>query len=83
MLAAASHVYTDLRRTEQFLRSYTDWVSTIFIKPAGLSQDVSRGHRLTLNEQESFISYLDLSAGMIKAAENKEGRYGRNVGVVN
>jgi hypothetical protein len=84
MLAAASHVYEDLRLTEVFLRSHADWISTIFIKPAGLSLDVSRGHRLTLDEEESFISYLDLSAGMIEAAGDEEGRYdGRNVGVVN
>ncbi|PCG96057.1 AMP-dependent synthetase/ligase [Penicillium occitanis (nom. inval.)] len=73
MLAAASHVYEDLRLTEVFLRSHSNWVSTIFIKPAGLSVDVSRGHRLTLDEEESFISYLDLSAGMIEAAEDEEG----------
>lgn len=84
MLAAASHVYADLRLTEDFLRSHEDWVSSIFIKPAGLSPDISRGHRLTLDEEESFISYLDLSAGMIEAAADEEGRYdGRNVGVVN
>jgi NAD(P)H-binding len=84
MLAAASHVYADLQRSEEFLRSHADWVSTIFIKPAGLSPDISRGHRLTLDEEESFISYLDLSAGMIEAADDEEGRYdGRNVGVVN
>ncbi|MCJ1400486.1 Oxidoreductase AgnL4 [Xylographa trunciseda] len=84
MLAAASHVYADLQRSEAYLRSHSDWVSAIFIKPAGLSPDVSRGHRLTLDEEESFISYLDLSAGMIEAADDKEGRYdGRNVGVVN
>ena len=84
MLAAASHVYEDLRRTEAILRAEADWLSTVFIKPAGLSLDVSRGHRLTLDEEESFISYLDLAAGMIEAADDEEGRYdGRNVGVVN
>ena len=84
MLAAASHVYADLRKAEAFLRSHDSWVSTIFIKPAGLSPDVSRGHRLTLDEEESFVSYLDLSAGMIEAADDAEGRYdGRNVAVVN
>lgn len=84
MLAAASHVYADLQRTEEYLRSHSDWASTIFIKPAGLSPDVSRGHRLSLDEEESFISYLDLSAGMIEAADDQEGRYdGRNVSVVN
>ncbi|KAK8050747.1 NAD-dependent epimerase/dehydratase [Apiospora phragmitis] len=84
MLAAASHVYEDLRRTEVFLRSQADWLNTIFIKPAGLSVDTPRGHRLTLDEEESFISYMDLAAGMIEAAQDEEGRYdGRNLGVVN
>ncbi|KAH8589382.1 putative NAD-dependent epimerase/dehydratase [Bisporella sp. PMI_857] len=84
MLTAASNVYRDLILTEEFLRSQSSWISTIFIKPAGLSPDISRGHRLTLDEEESFISYLDLSAGMIEAADDEEGRYdGRNVGVVN
>ncbi|KAI1113090.1 putative NAD-dependent epimerase/dehydratase [Nemania sp. NC0429] len=84
MLTAASHVYHDLELAEQFLRSQSDWVSTIFIKPAGLSVDIQRGHRLTLDEEESFISYADLSAGMLEAAEDQEDRYdGRNVGVVN
>jgi hypothetical protein len=84
MLAAASHVYEDLRLAEKMLRSHSSWLSTIFIKPAGLSPDISRGHRLTLDEEESFISYLDLSAGMIEAAQDPEGRFdGRNVGVVN
>lgn len=82
--ASASNVYADLQRTEHFLRSHADWLSTIFIKPAGLSPDIARGHRLTLDEEESFISYLDLSAGMIEAANDDEGRYdGRSVGVVN
>ena len=84
MLAAASHVYADLRRTEEYLRSHDDWISTIFIKPGGLSPDISRGHQLSLDEEESFISYLDLSAAMIEAADDGEGRYdGRNVGVLN
>lgn len=84
LLASASHVYEDLRGTEAMLRSHEDWISVIFVKPAGLSPDVARGHRLTLDEQESFISYLDLAAGMIEVADDEEGRYdGRNVGVVN
>lgn len=84
MLTAASHVYHDLRLAEEFLRSRSDWVSTIFIKPGGLSVDISRGHCLTLDEEESFISYLDLSAAMIEAVQDEEGRFdGRNVGVVN
>lgn len=84
LLASASHVYEDLRRTEALLQSHEDWLSAIFVKPAGLSPDVARGHRLTLDEQESLISYLDLAAGMVQAADDEDGRYvGRNIGVVN
>ncbi|KAK3370058.1 putative NAD-dependent epimerase/dehydratase [Podospora didyma] len=84
MLTAASNVYADLRVAETLLRSHASWVDTIFIKPGGLSVDEARGHRLTLDEEDSFLSYLDLSAGMIEAVQDEEGRYdGRNVGVVN
>jgi putative NADH-flavin reductase len=84
LLTSASHVYEDLRRTEAFLRSQEDWFSTIFMKPGGLSVDIQRGHRLNLDEDESFISYLDLSAAMIEAANDPEGRFDmKNVSVVN
>ena len=81
---SASHVYEDLRRAEAFLRGERDWVQTIFIKPGGLSVDVQRGHELNLDHDESFVSYLDLAAGMIEAADEPEGRFDqKNVCVVN
>lgn len=84
MKTAASHVYRDLIATEQMLRAEQDWLTTIFIKPGGLSADVQRGHKLTLDDQESFISYLDLGAAMIEAVDNPDGFYDmRNVGVLN
>lgn len=84
MLTAASHVYRDLRLAEEYLRRQEDWVTTIYIKPGGLSLDIQRGHQLSLEEEESFISYLDLSAAMIEAANDEQGQYdGRNVAVVN
>lgn len=84
MLAAASYVYKDLRLAKKLMRSQFTWLCSVFIKPAGLSPNVSRGHWLTLDKEESFISYLDLSAGVIEAAQDPEGRYeGRKVGVVN
>ncbi|KAF2209152.1 hypothetical protein CERZMDRAFT_114104 [Cercospora zeae-maydis SCOH1-5] len=84
MLTAASHVYKDLELTEQFLRSQKDWVSTVFINPGGLSVDIQRGHKLNFDDEESFISYLDLAAAMIEAAEEKEGIYDmKNVSVTN
>jgi putative NADH-flavin reductase len=84
MLTAASNVYHDLRMAEKFLRAQEDWVSTIFIKPGGLSLDIQRGHKLSLDREESFISYLDLAAAMVEAADCKEGIYDmKNVSVVN
>ncbi|KAL8747705.1 MAG: hypothetical protein Q9190_000446 [Brigantiaea leucoxantha] len=84
MLTAASHVYDDLKNAEKFLRAQQDWVSTIFIKPGGLAVDKQRGHKLSLDEEESFISYLDLSAAMVEAADDKEDRYDvKNVSVNN
>ncbi|ROT34554.1 putative NAD-dependent epimerase/dehydratase [Sodiomyces alkalinus F11] len=84
MLTAASHVYRDLRLAEEYLRRQEDWVTTIYIKPGGLSLDIQRGHQLNFDEEESFISYLDLSAAMIEAADDEQGQYdNRNVSVVN
>lgn len=84
MLTAASHVYKDLEVTEEYLRAQSDWVSTVFIKPGGLSVDIQRGHKLNFDDEESFISYLDLAAAMIEAAEDREGIYDmKNVSVTN
>lgn len=83
IMRAASHVYQDLRVTEAFLRAQAHWLTTIFVKPAGLALDEAKGHRLTLDEEESFLSYADLSAGMIEAALDESGVYdGKSVGVV-
>ena len=79
---AASQVYEDLRVTEEILRAEEDWLSTVFIKPGGLSVDVQRGHALSLEEERSPLSYLDLAAGMIEAGDDPEGRWDmQNVGV--
>lgn len=84
MLRAASNVYEDLIRAERFLRTQEDWLSTIYIKPGGLSIDIQRGHKLTLDDEETFLSYLDLAAGMLEAANDPSNCWdGRNVGVVN
>ncbi|BCS19166.1 NAD(P)-dependent oxidoreductase [Aspergillus puulaauensis] len=84
MKTAASFVYADLVEAERMMRANESWIQSIFIKPAGLSVDVQRGHRLDFDEQESFISYLDLAAAMLEAADEETGVYlGRNVGVVN
>ena len=84
MLTAASHIYDDLRVAERLLRAQQDWVKTIFIKPGGLAVDKQRGDKLTLVEEESFISFLDLAAAMIEAADDQDGYYDmKNVSVNN
>lgn len=75
VLHANSNVYEDLRVQERLLRAEQEWLSSIFIKPGGLVNDRQRGHKLDLNQQETFVSYLDLAAGMVEAAEDPEGRY--------
>jgi putative NADH-flavin reductase len=81
---SAWHVYRDLELAEEFLRSHESWVSCVYIKPGGLSVDLQRGHRLTLDDEESFVSYLDIAASMIEAADDEEGKWeNKNVGVVN
>lgn len=80
LLASASRVYEDLRRTEAMLRLHADWLFVVFVKPA----DAARGHRLILDEEESSLGDMDLVAGMIAAVGDEKGQYrGRNVGVVN
>lgn len=36
---------------------------------------MQRGHKVDLHEQETFISYLDLAAGMIEAAKDSSNQY--------
>lgn len=82
MKRAASHVYDDLVKAEQLLREQKHWVTTIFIKPGGLSLDKPRGYQLSFDDQDSFISYSDLAAAMIEAGDEPSGKYDmRNVGV--
>ncbi|KFZ03031.1 hypothetical protein V502_11295 [Pseudogymnoascus sp. VKM F-4520 (FW-2644)] len=82
LLRSASQVYKDLELTEKLLRAQQDWLQTVFIKPGGLSVDVQRGHALSLVEETSPLSYFDLAAGMIEAADDSEGKWDmQNVGV--
>ncbi|KAJ9635108.1 hypothetical protein H2199_008594 [Coniosporium tulheliwenetii] len=81
---SAWHVYHDLELAEAFLRQHEDWAPCVYIKPGGLSVDVQRGHRLTLDEEESFVSYADIAAGMVEVADSGKGEWNnKNVGVVN
>lgn len=84
MIRAGSFVYDDLRLMEDYLRKQQDWVSTIFVKPGGLSVDAARGYRLDFDEHDSFIAYPDLAAAMLEAADDPTGRYDmKNISVCN
>jgi uncharacterized protein YbjT (DUF2867 family) len=84
LLRSASFVYNDLIETERILRAEAAWLTTIYIKPGALSVDAQRGHALSLTEENSPLSYLDLAAGMIEAVDDPDGHYDmRNVSVVN
>nr|UYO77181.1 NAD-dependent epimerase/dehydratase protein [Trichoderma calamagrostidis] len=81
---SASFVYGDLIRTERILRAEAAWLTTIYIKPGALSVDVQRGHALSLTDEDSPLSYLDLAAAMIEAVDDPNGRYDmRSISVVN
>jgi putative NADH-flavin reductase len=84
LLRSASHVYQDIISAERLLRAQEDWLTTIYVKPGALSVDIQRGHALSLTDEDSPLSYLDLAAAMIEAVDDEQGLYdGRNVSVVN
>jgi hypothetical protein len=81
---SAFHVYEDLRLGEEILRREEDWITTIYMKPGGLSVDVQLGHELSLDEDQTFVSYLDVAAGMIEACDDTKGQWDmKNVTVHN
>lgn len=83
LLTCASHVYADLAKAETYLRSQGSWISTTFVKPGGLAHDAQKGHELSTERQVTFLSFLDLAAGMVEIADAEgEGWDGRDVSVV-
>nr|UYO77211.1 NAD-dependent epimerase/dehydratase [Trichoderma crystalligenum] len=84
LLYSASFVYQDLIKTESIIRAEAEWLTAIYVKPGALSVDVQRGHALSLTDEDSPLSYLDLAAAMIEAVDDPDGRYDmRSVSVVN
>ncbi len=83
LFACASNVYKDLIQAEKYLRSKEDWISTTFIKPGGLVHDRQRGHELSTERQQTFLSFLDLAAGMVEVADTEGDKWDmRNVSVL-
>jgi hypothetical protein len=81
---SAFHVYEDLRLGEEMLRQEEDWITTVYMKPGGLSIDIQLGHKLSLDDDQTFVSYLDVAAGMIEACDDPNGQWDmKNVTVHN
>ncbi|KAI4148449.1 MAG: hypothetical protein L6R39_002797 [Caloplaca ligustica] len=76
-----SYVYTDLAHAEEYLKLHQKWLKVVFIQPGGLVEDKQHGHALSLEKQQTFLSYADLAAGMIEVAE-KGGYDWQGVAVV-
>ena len=70
-----SYIYEDLEYAEAYLELHKSWLNVTFIQPGGLVQDTQRGHAISLDRQQTFLSYLDLAAGMIEAANAGEDLY--------
>jgi putative NADH-flavin reductase len=75
LFKALYYLYTDLQKAQVYLESQDDWLSSTFIAPGGISHDVQRGHALSESEQQTFISFLDVAAGMIEVADEESGRW--------
>ena len=83
LFAANYYIYLDLIEAEKYLRAREDWITTVVMKPGGLSNDIRRGHVLSMESQQTFLSFLDLAAGMVEVAEEGEGKWdGKSVSVL-
>ncbi|KAI4189002.1 MAG: hypothetical protein L6R41_001756 [Letrouitia leprolyta] len=72
---AMSHAYADLRFAEENLLLHQSWLDVTFVRPPALTEDVQKGHELSVEKIASgFLSYLDLAAGMIEIAESGGGK---------
>ncbi|KAL8953832.1 MAG: hypothetical protein Q9222_000341 [Ikaeria aurantiellina] len=69
LLTAFSYIYTDLAHAQDYLKLHKEWLNVVLIQPGGLVEDKQHGHSLSTEKQQTFLSYVDLAAGMIEAAE--------------
>ncbi|KAF3004749.1 hypothetical protein E8E13_000304 [Curvularia kusanoi] len=82
MYAANFHIYEDLARAETFLRQHEGWLDMTFVMPGGLSHDVLHEQALDGERQQTFISFLDVAAGMVEVADADDKWQGKHVSVV-
>lgn len=67
---AFSYAYEDLALAEAYLRLHESWLNVTFVTPGGLVEDEQKGHVLSLDHSQTFLSYPDLAAAMIEIAES-------------
>ena len=67
---AFSYAYEDLELAEAYLRLHESWLNVTFVTPGGLVEDEQKGHVLSLDHSQTFLSYPDLAAAMIEIAES-------------
>ena len=67
---ALSYAYEDLALAEAYLRLHESWLNVTFVTPGGLVEDEQKGHVLSLDHSQTFLSYPDLAAAMIEIAES-------------
>ncbi|MCJ1468500.1 hypothetical protein MMC07_007129 [Pseudocyphellaria aurata] len=87
LTTAFKHTYADLALAESYLRLHRSWLHATFIQPGGLVDEKQKGHDLRLSGREkkpgsTFLSYLDLAAGMIEVAESPDKYDWAGVGVI-
>ena len=83
LLNAFSYIYADLIKAEEYLRSHKDWITSTFVKPGGLVHDEQKGHTLSTEKQQTFLSFLDLAAGMVEIADTEGDKWDmKNVSVL-
>ena len=70
-----SYAYQDLKQAQAYFELHKSWLDVIFIQPGGLANDVQKGHTLSTEMTQGFISYADLAAGMIEVAESEGNQY--------
>ncbi|KAF2684225.1 NAD(P)-binding protein [Lentithecium fluviatile CBS 122367] len=74
-----SNFYRDLATAEAYLRKQSDFFSSrltcVFMMPGGLLKDEPKGHELGAERQQTFVSFSDLAAAMVEAADEESDRW--------
>ena len=81
LFASNYYIYIDLIEAERYFRT-KDWLDVVYFKPGGISHDIQRGHIVSEQNSQTFVSFLDVAAGMIECADESERWSGRCVSLL-